>query len=152
MIIDKLENAHKYYFLGDNFKKSFEFLQNTDLKTLECKKHVIDGENIWANVQEMPTKNPETTAWEIHRKYTDIQYVISGYESMHWTNLDNFLPEDEFNTENDIQFGEIKKDCAFAKLDVKEGYFVVFTPDDVHKPALFETEENTVKKIIVKVS
>ena len=60
----------KYYFLGDNFKKSFEFLQNTDLKNLECKKHIIDGENIWANVQEMPTKNPETTAWEIHRKYT----------------------------------------------------------------------------------
>ena len=152
MIIDKLENASKYYFLGENFKKGFEFLQNTDLKNLECKKHLIDNDVIWANVQEMPTKNPKTTAWEIHRKYTDIQYVISGYESMHWTNLDNFLPEDEFNTENDIQFGQIKENCSFAKLEVKEGYFVVFTPDDVHKPALFETEENTVKKIIVKVS
>ena len=151
MIIDKLENAYKYYNLSDNIKAGLQFLLETDLNNLPCKKHVIDGERIWANVQEIVTKEDETAKWEVHRRYTDIQFVISGCEKMGWANLSDFVPEEAFDTEKDIQFGEIKENCAHGFVVVEQGYFVIFTPDDVHKPALKVDFCNNVKKIVVKV-
>ena len=152
MIIDKLENAKKYYVLGENIKKGFEFLKNENLVDTECKKHIISGEDIWANIQDLELKEADKAPWEVHRKYTDIQFVISGIERMDWANLESFSPNDDFDFEKDIQFGKLNDEKAASSLVVKQGYFVIFTPDDLHKPGLKTCGNNKVKKVIVKVN
>ena len=147
MIIDKLENAYLYYGLNENLKLGLEYLQNTDLINTPDGKHIIAGDDIFANVQTGLTKNPETTPWEYHRVYTDIQYVIKGAEIMGWANLENFKADSEYDEEKDVIFGNAKG----SYVTVPENYFVIFTPEDAHKPMLKIIEEKPVKKVIVKV-
>ena len=148
MIIDKLENAHLYYSLDKNIEKGLKFLENTDLITAPNGKHIIDGENIYANVQTGMTKDEETTPWEAHKAYTDIQYVIKGAEIMGWSNLENFTSPNGYDSSKDISFG-IAVNGSF--VTVPEGYFVIFTPQDAHKPMLKINKNKEVKKVIVKV-
>ena len=151
MIIDKLANASKYYCLGSGIERGLKYLQTTDLKSVACQKYIIDGDELWANVQQMQTKCPETTPWEIHKVYTDIQYVITGTERMDWANAEYFTGEDEYSSEADIQFGKVCATATGGNLIVNEGYFVIYTPDDAHKPALTTDTPKEIKKIIVKV-
>ncbi len=52
------------------------------MKTLATGAHVIDDDNVYAIVSEAPTKDYDKTAFESHRRYIDLQYVITGEEKM----------------------------------------------------------------------
>lgn len=147
MIIDKLENAHLYYSLHKNIETGLKYLENTNLTETEEGKHIISGESIYANVQSGPTKDAQTTPWEAHRVYTDIQYIIKGAEIMGWDNLENFTITEEYNEEKDVVFGATTGNY----FTVPEGYFVIFTPQDAHQPMLKIGTSKIVKKVIVKV-
>lgn len=147
MIIDKLENAYLYYEIHPNLKKGLQYLENTNMLEAEDGKHIIDGETIYANVQTGMTKDIETTPWEAHKIYTDIQYIIKGAEIMGWTNLDALNPSEKYNEEKDITFGSANG----SYVTVPEGYFVIFTPQDAHQPMLKIDTSKEVKKVIVKV-
>ena len=82
MIFDNLNNMEQYYKLNENFKIGFEFLLNNDLKSLKDGKYQIKGDEVFANIQSLTTKEKSQKKWEAHKKYIDIQYVISGKECM----------------------------------------------------------------------
>ncbi len=147
MIIDKLENAHLYYSLSKNLEKGLKYLQSTNLLLTEDGKYIIEGDAIYANVQSGLTKDSMTTPWETHRIYTDIQYVIKGAEIMGWVNLDEFQKTEEYDNDKDVVFGNAQGNY----FTVPEGYFVIFTPQDAHKPMLKINTPDYVKKVIVKV-
>ena len=43
---------------------------------------LLDGDNVYATITEGPAKTFEQSAWESHRKYIDLQYVIKGKEKI----------------------------------------------------------------------
>lgn len=149
MIYDRLKNCEKYYVFGENFKKAFEFLKNTDLNSLKEGTYEILGEDVYANVQNIKPKSPDDKKWEVHRKYADIQYVISGKEKMGYGILDDFskitVP---YDSQKDVEFLEGEK---FNFIDVSEGDFVIFFQSDVHAPMLQVNNCTEVKKVIVKI-
>ncbi len=75
MIFDSLENAQLYYPLSEKIKEAFYFIKSTDWKNLKPGKYEYN-ENIYGNLQEYETKNPDEAEFEVHRDYYDIQYVI----------------------------------------------------------------------------
>ncbi len=50
MILDILENAHRYLALHEEFAKAFDFLLRQDLKELPVGKYEIDADRIYAIV------------------------------------------------------------------------------------------------------
>ena len=104
MIIDKLSNSHLYSGLGEKINKSFAFLKQTDFSKMESGKHQIDGENIFALVNEYNTKDKSEGKLEAHRKYIDVQFVAKGSELMGYAPLRNQKVIDEYNEQNDITF------------------------------------------------
>lgn len=150
MIYDRLNNCEQYFSLNEKFKKAFKFLAETDLKSIEDGSYEIDGKDIYANIQSLKTKPVADKKWEAHRKYIDIQYVISGKEKMGYGILDDFkkveIPYDE---QKDIEFLNGEK---FNFVDVLEGNFVIFYPNDVHAPMLAYQEPIDIKKVIVKIA
>lgn len=149
MIYDRLTNAEQYFCLGEKFKKAFEFLVNTDLKKIEDGKYEIDGDEIFANVQSLTTKNKDDKKWEVHRKYIDIQYVITNKECMGYGILEDFKEiTDKYDDEKDVEFLNGEK---FNYINVIEGDFVIFYPNDVHAPMLSVKENIDIKKVIVKI-
>jgi YhcH/YjgK/YiaL family protein len=147
MIIDKIENAHLYKDLGERISKSFEYIKATDLKTLPAGKYPIDGENIFELVSEYKTKPESEGKLEAHRKYIDVQYVISGEELMGYVPLGGQRILDQYKEENDIVF--FTGDKSFTK--VSEGMFAIFFPEDVHMPGISTGKISDVKKLVIKV-
>lgn len=150
MIYDRLSNCEQYYALGEKFKKAFNFLKNTDFTSIEDGSYEIDGKDFYVNIQNLETKPIEEKKWEVHRKYIDIQYVIKGKEKMGYGILEDFneiiIPYDK---EKDVEFLNGKE---FNFVDVKEGDFVIFYPNDVHAPMLAYNQPADIKKVIVKIA
>ena len=154
MIFDRLENFKQYGALGEKIKKGFEFLKNTDLKNLKDGKYELMGEELFANVQTLKTKPENEKKWEAHRKYIDIQYVIKGEERMGYGILEDFREiKQEYDPNKDIEFldTEFASKDNFNFVNVKEGDFVVFFPNDVHAPMLSVQKPIEIKKVIVKI-
>ena len=150
MIYDRLSNCEQYFILGEKFKKAFDFLKNTNLKNLEDGSYEILGKEIYANVQSLKTKPIEEKKWEVHRKYIDIQYVIKGKEKMGYGILEDFSEiTNPYDNEKDVEFLDGKD---FNFVNVKEGDFVIFYPNDVHAPMLAYDKPTEIKKVIVKIA
>jgi len=147
MIIDKIENAHLYKNISERINKSFEYIRTTDLKNLPAGRYTIDGENIFALVSEYQTKSESEGKLEAHRKYIDVQYVISGEELMGYVPLGNQQILESYKEENDIVF--YTGDKSFTK--VSEGMFAIFFPEDVHMPGIASGKSSSVKKLVIKV-
>jgi YhcH/YjgK/YiaL family protein len=147
MIIDKIENAHLYKNISERINKSFEYIGTTDLKNLPAGRYPIDGENIFALVSEYQTKPESEGKLEAHKKYFDVQYVISGEELMGYAPLGKQQILESYKEENDIVF--YTGDKSFTK--VSEGMFAIFFPEDVHMPGISTGKISDVKKLVIKV-
>lgn len=146
MILDSLRNASSTLALNPLFKKAFEFIQSNDLSTMEPGKTFIDGDNLFISVMEIDGKTPEAAKMESHRKYIDIQVVISGVETMGWTAIEHCTDAIEpYNVEKDLQFFTNKPSTY---LTVNPGEFAVFFPEDGHAPGI---GDGPIKKAVVKV-
>ena len=147
MIIDKLSNTHLYSGLGERINKAFAYLKQTDFSKMELGKYEIDGDNIFALVNEYNTKDESEGKLEAHKKYIDVQFVAKGSELMGFAPLENQKVLDDYNQQNDITFFTGEK--SFTQVD--EGMFAIFFPTDVHLPGIKVNEKSYVRKVVIKV-
>lgn len=147
MIFDSLENAKTYQDLHPNIKTGLQFLENTkNLSDLTVGKHEVDGDNVFALVQEYETKDFNPEMWEAHRKYYDIQFIVKGNEHIKLSRIEDISPNMEYNSEGDYQLftGE------GGAILLKENDFIILKPNDVHQPGVKINQPSPVKKIVVK--
>ena len=147
MIKDRLENAGIYYGISENLKTGFEWLKNNDLSTLPDGKYEIRENEIYANLQSYDTK--ETAPYEAHKKYIDIQFMITGKEKIGVTAYSNCSLREEYNEEKDIEFLSCNITETYQILE--SGEFLVLFPQDAHQPSLSLDKKSNVKKVVVKV-
>ncbi len=147
--INKRELAVSYYKNKDRWDKAFTFLKENDLAALEAKRYDIDGDNLFATVSEYTTKNIEDANFEAHRKYIDIQYVISGVEQIGVAPvLDRKEVVTPYDATKDIEFMTVTQSKNY--LATPERFFIFF-PTDAHCPGLKVDENLQVKKVVIKV-
>ena len=118
MIFDTFENVKLYTSLNEKFKTAFEYILKTDFSSLSCGRYNILGENgceIYANVDEYQTKMVSKP--EYHKKYIDIQFLISGEEYIGYCPLSEMTLDEDFNDEKDVGFGFAVVD--YIKLNEK---------------------------------
>ena len=72
--------------IKDISNTAYEFLSNRDLKNLSEGRYFFD-KGIYCNVESYETK--ERHRFEAHKKYIDIQYIISGSEKIIVEDLNN---------------------------------------------------------------
>jgi biofilm protein TabA len=145
--IDVQEFYRQYQANKTYWDKAFAFLKEHDLKALSKGRYEIDGENVYASVTESPSRDFDSTKWESHRKYIDIQYVIEGKELVGVypvTGATVIRPYDE------------KKDVANYMADGKiyemaPGTFFIFFPSQAHRPGITPGGYKPVKKIVIKL-
>lgn len=141
---------HKLYQKNkDRWDKAFAFLKNTNLDTIRPGKYSIDGDAVFASVTFNPTKTPEQAKWEFHKKYTDIQYVISGKEKMGRSDVGKFKVNEEYNPAKDIGFGIPGAEVSY--YEAVPGAFFIFFPIDAHCPGIRIDGCDKDKKIVIKV-
>lgn len=144
---DAQEFYRQYAANKPYWDKAFAFLKEQDLKTLSVGKHEIDGENVYASVTENPSKNFDSTQWEAHRKYIDIQYVIEGKELIGVAAVSQATVIKPYDGKKDVANYSTKG----KMLRAVPGTFFIFFPADVHRPNITPGGNEMVRKIVIKV-
>lgn len=146
MIIDTLDNFAKYTGLNPLFSDVADFLQHTDLNTLEPGKHAIKGADLFVNITTAKGRTPDEAVMETHRRMIDIQIPLDAPETYGYTPLCR-LPEVAYNDEKDItKYPDL---LAESFVDCQPGMFAIFFPQDGHAPCISMAPE--IKKAIFKV-
>ena len=160
MIKDNIKNIKKYFEQNPNLEKNvkigLEYLVNTDFSDLKNGRYPVIGDEVFAIIQEYTSKTLEEGKFESHRKYTDIQFVLSGEEQIGFADVEGFeeATADELNTydeEKDISFLTPKPSTQADFVKLQTGDFAIFTPKDAHMPSIAVSTPIYVKKIVVKV-
>jgi len=145
--VDVQQFARQYQANKKYFDEAFAFLKNHDLNKLEPGKYAIDGDNVYASVTYDSTKDFDVSKWESHKKYIDLQYVISGEEKIGVTPALGLTVTEPYNKEKDIAHytgpGKI--------YDAKPGTFFLFFPGTAHRPNITTADKKPDKKIVIKI-
>jgi YhcH/YjgK/YiaL family protein len=147
MIIDSLlDTALENSFAAD-LRQALDYLRRTDLEALPPGRHDIDGDRLFALLQDYTTRSPDRCVWEAHRRHIDVQYVVHGMERMGYLPLANAREREPYDPERDVAFFDPGTDY----VTVPAGMFVVFMPSDVHSPSVAAGAPSAVRKVVVKV-
>ncbi len=145
MIYDTIDHLHRYEGIHPGVMQGLKFLAETDFSKLEDTRVVLDGDRVFANLMTCMTKTENDTP-EAHRKYIDIQYLISGEEQIAVGPLEE-MEEVEARPQNDIWFYHGQT----TPVPIGKGRFVVLFPEDAHAPSIALDQPSTVRKCVVKV-
>ena len=145
MIYDTLAHIDRYEGMHPGVMQGLHFLADTDFSKLPDGRVEIDGDNVFANLMTVETK-PANDTPEAHRKYIDIQYLISGHEVIAVAPLEE-MTQVESRPQNDIWFYRGNT----VRVVIGNGRFTVHFPGDAHAPGIALEKPQTVRKCVVKV-
>ncbi|PZF74954.1 YhcH/YjgK/YiaL family protein [Taibaiella soli] len=148
MVTGHLQDIMRYAGLGDRLAQAMEYLQQTDFTAMTPGKYDVDGDNIFAIVNEFTTKPYDACEPETHRKYIDIQFMVSGKERFGWAPLLEQKPLMPYSDEQDLLLYQ-PENLNF--LNLSAGMFIIFYPTDIHMPEICVNEPELVKKVVMKI-
>ncbi len=147
MVVDRIHNAHLYRGLGARIAEALALIEREDFRSQEVGKHEVKGASLYYLVQRYTTKPLEQAAWESHRKYLDLQYVVEGTERMGWAPLSTLTATQAYDPDKDAARyagqGEL--------ITGGPGTFYLLWPDDGHMPGVAAPSPSPVLKVVVKV-
>jgi len=148
MIIDRIENASRYYALGSGIAEALEYIINNDMRAIAPGKYEIDGDKVRMIVNEYEQKCTDRVKLEAHRKNIDVQYWVSGSELMGYAPLTSQTLLGLYNVADD--YGIYEANASFTNLE--PGMFAIYFPTDLHTANTDEQCDSKVRKIVFKVA
>ncbi len=147
MILDSLSNFHRYVTVHRLFPLVSEFIHSRSLLDLDTGKISL-GNGITAAINEYATKSPEEKFIKCHRKFIDVQVMLSGAERIGFANRQQCAVLSPYDEENDVE--KLTGPADFFTL--RENDFAIFFPHDAHMPGLISAGgAGKVLKMVVKV-
>jgi YhcH/YjgK/YiaL family protein len=134
------------------FRTAVDYLLQNDLLQLKPGRYDIQGDDMFALVQEVTTAVRAERKSEHHAKYIDLQYLISGDEEIFVVarQTGNNKPvEEALDTKDYILFNEVENEF---EIILKPGMFAIFFPDDLHRPVISRNGGDAVKKVVIKIN
>lgn len=150
MITDRIENLKDYIGAVNGLDLAVKFFQ-TATADMAQGRYDLDGDRVFANVQGYePKEFNDEMQFEAHKKYIDVQAVLSGGERIDWAPLDTLKEESEqYSKGGDIAF--YSGDGVIA-VPLKAGDFTILMPQDAHKPGIKLDGCEDVVKVVVKIA
>lgn len=132
-----------------SIQRAIEYVKAHDFTKMEPGDYPIDGDRIYAKVFDLTSKPVEETRPEVHKQYIDVQFWVNGEERMGYAALKKPYPVVEANEEADLYFLDGVEDESFIKA--VKGDYMVFFPNDCHRPGVTIDTPLTYRKVVVKV-
>lgn len=145
MIISSFKNKDAVIKYLPQISIIFDFITHKLTKNIKDGKYNLDF-GIYAIIGKSQPKQKSEQLLETHKKYIDLQYIISGKDKIGWKFLDkSFIVDTKYNKKNDITFFKTSPDIF---ITLKKGDFVIFFTEDAHSPLCGKTP---VKKCVFKI-
>jgi YhcH/YjgK/YiaL family protein len=99
-------------------------------------------------IQTYQTEPEGQRTFEAHKKYIDIQYILSGRELILYKETSVLKHRKPYDPDRDVIFLE---DVEAKQILLESGDFVIFWPQDAHKPGCMAHIPSEVRKIVAKI-
>ncbi|MDR2778473.1 MAG: YhcH/YjgK/YiaL family protein, partial [Rickettsiales bacterium] len=114
------------------------------------KKYPIDGDRVYAKIDEYNTFHSYEKNFEGHSRYADIQLMLSGDEIIE-VKLKRGDEKEEVPYDEKKDMYKVKTYDS-ARILLRENEFAVFFPQDLHKPCISTSyRSEKVRKLVIKV-
>jgi biofilm protein TabA len=147
MITDEIKNIGQYTDIDPGITRALDYLAAADFSAMAPGRYEIDGADICAIVMTYRTKPLGEGKWEAHRDYIDIQYIADGVENIGYADVESLKVIEEYDESKDCMI----LDGKGKVLQLRQGSFAIFWPQDAHMPSLANGHPGPVTKIVVKV-
>lgn len=144
MILDRLENAHRYKGMHPAVDQALDYLQKTDFSDMPTGRQKVNNQ-LDVIIDEYETVAAEASQYEAHKKYIDVQLILSGEEYMGVVPLTYQTPSKPYDAEKDFALYQV----AGQMIQVKTNMFVIFFPTDLHMPCI-GTPPRKIRKVVMK--
>lgn len=147
MVVGKISDAERYFYLHPLFRKLFDFVIQNNLANFSTERIVLDGDDLFINMAETDLKKAEDQKLEVHREYIDVHFPLTAAETCGVTHLS------DLTVDSDEPFSEtgdyaVYSEKARTYFTVHPGDFYIVFPEDAHAPII---GEGKIKKAIAKV-
>lgn len=149
MIYDHINNIATYKGLSPNIALALDFLKQ--MKPVTAVGTYQINHRVKVIVSEYETKLQNEHGYEAHRKYIDIQYLLSGEERIACLPIERLKETKPYSAENDAAFYAADNAHQPSYLSILPGYFAIFFPQDGHMPQLCVEKPTNVRKVVIKV-
>jgi len=153
MIVTTLSELWRYQGLNARLDQAFDWLKNAPWNDLPIGKHEIQGDEIYALVQEYETKEPDQCKFESHRLYIDIQVILEGKEIIEALPVQLLEISEPYTP--DIAFYKLPTQVKVKAHSLAMGAhdIAIFFPEDAHRPCMrIGGRAESVRKVVVKVA
>jgi biofilm protein TabA len=151
MIVTDLGHIDRQIPMTLDMRNALTFLRQPGIHNLEEGKIEIDGNKVFAIVQRYETMKMGTPKFECHRKYLDVQFIVSGEEVIGWAPAEKMAITEPYDADKDVCFGRVAEG-KWTPLRLHAGEVTVFWPEDSHMPKVAAGTPAMVMKIVVKVA
>jgi YhcH/YjgK/YiaL family protein len=149
MIVDRLENADLYAPLSPRFARAFAALRDHAFVNQPDGRYEIDGDRLYCLVQRYTTRPPEKCNLEAHRRYIDIQLIVSGEELIRVAPAGGLELRQGYDPGSDKALFHPREGMSSVRLPALS--FALFFPQDAHMPCMQADGPAEVHKAVVKV-
>ncbi|MBO5648439.1 MAG: YhcH/YjgK/YiaL family protein [Clostridia bacterium] len=147
MIFDQINHLCQYESLLPGIKAIRRFLSENDPAQLPDTRIQIGG-GVFCTVARYITK--DDGCLEAHRRYIDLQLILSGSEVIEYAPLSSTADEKDYCEKTDLQF--FGGAARTMPVTLSAGDFVILFPHDAHKPGLSPADgAKDICKIVFKI-
>ena len=132
-------------------EEAYAFMNAFEADKIADGRHELGG-GVYANISTYTTRTRAESMYEAHRKYIDIQWIISGREIISTEPLNvmhGYACLQPYNEENDCELYANNFDGIDHYLE--EGCFAVYLPEIAHMPNICAGGPSKVRKVVIKV-
>lgn len=129
--------------------KNCFLINNNKVAELANGRHYL-GKGIFVNIEEYSTFERSECRFEVHKKYVDVQYIISGCEKIVVQNFANCYGNEQWDYDKDIVF--IDDNGCGDEIIVGEGEYITLFPQDAHMPCIKTgNSSEKIRKAVFKI-
>lgn len=150
MIFDSFEFPLNQLQYPKVIEETLQYLKGVDFNSLPLGRHEIKGDDIFFNLDEYNTFQPSERIVEAHKKYVDIQFLVSGSEKIGYSTYSEKNPiKVEYSPEKDLLVYESMENEF--DLILTPGVFAIFFTEEPHRPCCINKNVEKVRKVVVKI-
>lgn len=150
MIATNIKHIGRYKGLNPLLDKAINWVLAGGWETLPEGKLEIEGTSLYAIVQRYDSKPIEKCRFETHKKYIDIQMMVSGTEIMEGADPESLTVSEPYKP--DVEFYANPKAGSSCSFICSKGDALIFFPEDAHRPCIAKDgKSEAIHKIVLKV-
>lgn len=141
-------STYEHFLAHPVWKKALTWIQENG-KTLPEGEHEIEGRDLYANIQAIPTLTLSEGVFEVHQNYIDIHYCIEGGESIAYAPTEILAEQTDYDPLKDYQLftpGKLSSTCLMTPDS-----FAIFFPGEKHMPKLQDGTNKNIRKVVIKI-